>query len=283
MAINIVVATEKGGVGKTTTVTNLAVCMAKFHNKRVLVIDTDYQASATKALYPWKTQDRPEDKNDISPTETKRKKRVSYPWQTGEITTLKDLFEGMHVSKVIHHSIEPNVDIIAACKSLVIVDRELRTTSLSPTTVLYRLLLPIMDKYDVLVFDTHPSLDLLVSGSMYASHVAVVPFHEDLAIDAAKQMVKTIKQFRTDLEKDLMVGGFLHTKYDPRTTLTNDVQADMKDEYGEAVFNTVIPIDVKLAKCMRNNKTIFQYSEESNGALAYKSFTDEFMKRMGMV
>jgi len=287
MSINIVVATEKGGVGKTTTVTNLAVCMARFYKKRVLVVDADYQANATKALYPWKKEEQKDentcDKKDISFAATKRKKRASYPWNTGEITTLKDLFEGMNVLKVIHHSIEPNVDIIAACKSLVVVEKNLGATRMSPSIVLNKLLIPIADKYDVIIFDTHPSVDLLVSNSMYAAHVVIVPFHEDLAIDAANQMIKTIKQFRTDLDKNLMVGGFLHTKYDPRTTLTSDVETDMKEEYGEAVFNTAIPIDVKLAKCMRNNKSIFQYSEESNGASAYKSFTEEFMKRLGMI
>lgn len=283
MSINCVVATEKGGVGKTITATNLAVCMARLYGMQVLFVDTDYQANATKALYPWKKEKTADDKNENSPTTTKRKKKVPYPWQTGEITTLKDLFEGTPVSEVIHNSIEPGVDIIAACKSLVVVDRDLRTTSLSPSVVLNRLLLPIMDKYDVIIFDTHPSVDVLVSNSLYASHVVIVPFHEDLAIDAAEQIVKTIKQFRMDLNKNIIVGGFLHTMYDPRTTLTGDVQADMDEEYGEAVFNTVIPIDVKLAKCMRNNKSIYQYAPESNGAKAYKSFTEEFMKRMGMI
>ncbi len=270
MTICITIGTEKGGVGKTTTAANVAECIARYHNKRVLIVDTDPQANATKSLYPWKIE---------GPLQTSK---VSYPWQTGEIKTLKDMFEGTPASEVIHESIEPGLNIIVACKSLVVTEKELGMR-LSPSTVLSQLLQPIVNKYDVILFDTHPSVGWLVFNSLYASDMVIIPVHEDYAVDAAEQMVKTVAQFRRDLGKNLMIGGILLTKYDPRTTLTSDVYNDIYNKYKETVFTTKIPIDIKLAKCARQNKSILQYAPESRGAIAYKELTAELMDRFGMV
>jgi len=269
MTIKVVIGTEKGGVAKTTTATNLAAAIARYYNKRVLLVDTDPQANATKNLYPWKREHSGTGSNNRC------------PWKTVKLT-LKDVFEGTPASDVICKSVEPGVDIIPSCKALSVIEQEL-STKLAGERVLKKRLASVEDDYDVMIFDTQPSIGWIVFNALYASDHAIIPVCEAYALDAAEQMVKTVYQFRQDLDKQIMIDGMLLTMYDPRTTLSNDVRNELVERYGEVVFETRIHRDVKLAKCPKENMSIFQYDPDTAGALAYKAFTDELMTRWEMV
>ena len=220
----------------------------------MLIIDTDPQSNATKNLYSGQ-------KADI---------------------TIKDLFHGMDISKVIHESVEAGLDIIPSCKSFSVVEQEL-STRLAGEKVLYKALKPIEQNYDVIIIDTQPSIGLIPINALYASDEVIIPVYENYAVDAMNQMVGTVYQVRQELEKEIIIGGILLTMYDPRTNLAKEVLKNLKTKYGSVVFDTMIHRDVNLAKCPEHNQSIFEYAPDSAGAKAYEALTDELLVRWGMV
>jgi chromosome partitioning protein len=106
--------------------------------------------------------------------------------------------------------------------------------------------------------------------------------HEAYALDAMSQMISIILQVKKSLNSDLAIGGILLTMYDPRTTLAKEVKQKLLDKFGAIVFETTIPRNVKLAECPTHKKSIYEYSPDSAGAIAYQALTDEVLKRWGM-
>lgn len=243
----------KGGVAKTTTATNLAAGLAR-RNKRVLLIDSDPQANASSNLYPGQTADK----------------------------TIKDLFQGTPISEIISPSIEPGLDIIPSCLAFSTIELEL-ATQLARETFLKRALKPIQDNYDIILIDTQPSVGVIPINALCAADEVIIPIHEAYALDAMSQMVNIILQIKQALNPELVIGGVLLTMYDARTTLAKEVRERLLNKFGNIVFETTIPRNIRLAECPTHKKSIFEYAPESAGAAAYQALTEEAMKRWGMI
>lgn len=242
----------KGGVAKTTTATNLAAGLAR-RNKRVLLIDSDPQANATSNLC------------------TKQPEK-----------TIKDLFQGALISEVIYPTVEQKLDIIPACLSFSTVELEL-ASKIARESILQRSLKPVLNDYDVILIDTQPSVGVIPINALCAAQEVIVPVHEAYALDAMNQMVSIISQVRQALNPNLTICGILLTMYDPRTNLAKEVREQLISNFGNAVFETTIPRNVKLAESPSHQQSIFEYAPESTGAAAYEAFTEEIMKRWGMI
>lgn len=242
----------KGGVAKTTTVTNLAAGLAR-RGKKILLVDTDPQANATSTLHPDSKPDR----------------------------TVKDLFQGMSIRDIISPSVEAGLDIVPSCLAFSTTELEL-AAQLARETVLKRSLESIKDDYDIILIDTQPSVGLIPINALCAADEVLIPVHEAFALDAMSQMLSIIIQVKKSLNPDLVIGGILLTMYDPRTSLAKEVRQRLLDKFGTIVFETTIPRNVKLAESPTHKKSIYEYAPDSAGAAAYQALTEEIMRRWGM-
>ena len=243
----------KGGVGKTSTVTNLAAGLAR-KRKRVLIIDSDPQANAT-----WNMCDKK------SPN------------------TIKDLFQGAPIQEVIYPSVEPGVDIIPSCLAFSSIELEI-SSMLAREAILKNELEPVKDKYDVILIDTQPSVGVIPINALCAADEVIIPVHNALAVEALGQMVSVLLQIKKlKLNPNLIIGGVLLTMYDPRTNLAKTVKDITLKKFGTVVFDTTIPVNVKLAECPPEKKSIFEHAPESSGARAYEALTKELLARWEMI
>ncbi len=242
----------KGGVGKTTTATNLSAGLAR-KGLHVLYVDADPQANGTTNL--------------VSQSIDK---------------TIKDLFQGVPAEEIIVPSVEPNLAIIPSCLSFSTVEMEL-ISEYAREAVLKNALEPIKNNYDVIIIDTQPSVGIIPINALCAADEVIIPVYEAYALDAMVQMFNVLRQIKQKrLNPTLSVGGILLTMYDPRTNLAKDVREKLIEKFGPYVYNTTIPRNVKLAECPSHNQSIYEYDPDSAGAKAYEAFTEEVMKRWGM-
>ncbi len=252
MAKVIVIANQKGGVGKTTTAVNLAASMAATKRK-VLLIDLDPQGNATMGsgvdkykdiltVYDLLVEDTPFDK--IVQTET-----------SGE-----------------YHLIPSNGDVTAAeVKLMELFARELR---------LRKALEPIKDQYDYIFIDCPPSLNMLTVNAMVAADSVLVPMQcEYYALEGLTALRDTIGQLADLINPDLEIEGILRTMYDPRNRLANDVSEQLKHHFGDKVYRTVIPRNVRLAEAPSFGAPAMYYDRSSTGAKAYLALAGEILRR----
>lgn len=242
----------KGGVAKTTTATNLSTGLAR-KGKRVLLIDSDPQANATSNLLKGQPQ-----------------------------TTIKHLFQGIDIETVIYPSVETNLDVIPSCLAFSTMELEL-ASKIARESILKRAIKPIESKYDVIIIDTQPSVGVIPINALCAADEVIIPVYEAYALDAMLQMTGIISQVKQALNSDLKIGGILLTMYDPRTNLAKEVREQLVNSFGDLVFETTIPRNVKLAESPSHNQSIYQYDPDCAGAKAYEAFTEEVMKRWGML
>ncbi len=248
------VANQKGGVGKTTTTVNLAAGLAQI-GQRVLVVDLDPQGNATMGSGI--------DKRAL------------------KLSVYDVLLESATIAEARQTSPKGGYDVLGANRELagaevelVEVERRERRLKLA--------LEPERDAYDFVLIDCPPSLSLLTLNGLCAAHGVVVPMQcEYFALEGLSDLVNTIKQVHANLNAELQIIGLLRVMFDPRITLQQQVSEQLKAHFGEKVFDTVIPRNVRLAEAPSYGQPGVTFDPASKGAVAFIDFAKEMVKRLG--
>jgi len=247
----IAVLNQKGGVGKTTTTINLAAYLAKA-GKKVLVCDIDPQGNSTSGLGL--------DKRGLSPTLYD----LLFSRAEASKTTRKVTSHNFHL-------LPSNADLAGAEVELVQTPyRELKLKNV----------LDNLD-YDYILIDCPPSLGLLSVNALTAADEVLIPVQaEYYAMEGLTQLLSTVQQVRQGLNPDLNILGVVVTLYDSRNSLSEQVRAELKSHFGDKIFDTVIPRNVRLAEAPSFGLTIVEHDKWSKGARAYKALAKEVERRV---
>ena len=253
MARIFCIANQKGGVGKTTTAVNLAAGIAA-HGQRVLLVDLDPQGNATMG------------------SGIDKRSLVASVYQV--LLGLADVHHARLVSE--HggfHVVGANRELAGAEIELVdFDDRESR---------LKNALAPVEGEYDFILIDCPPSLSMLTLNGLCAAHGVVIPMQcEYFALEGLADLVNTIKRVAANLNPELRIIGLLRVMFDPRMTLQQQVSEQLVARFGDKVFNTIIPRNVRLAEAPSYGLPGVAYERSSKGAQAYVAFGAEMIQRL---
>ena len=258
MAKIFCIANQKGGVGKTTTTVNLAAGMAKL-GQRVLMVDLDPQGNATMG----------------SGVDKRQLKLSVYDvlLEASNVATAKVSSEKLIAAGCGYDILGANRELAGAEVELVDVDRRERRLKAALTEV--------MKDYDFILIDCPPSLSMLTLNGLCCAHGVIVPMQcEYFALEGLTDLVNTIKQVRANMNKDLAVIGLLRVMFDPRITLQQQVSDQLKAHFGDKVFDTVVPRNVRLAEAPSYGLPGVVFDPSSKGALAYLAFAQEMVARI---
>ena len=252
MARVLTIANQKGGVGKTTTAVNLAAALARLR-KRVLLVDLDPQGNATMGSGVDKSQ--------------------------LESSVLEVLLGERHPGEVRTRSESGNYDLLPANGDLTAAEVEL--LKLTQRDQRLRAALRKLDgEYDYVVIDCPPSLNMLTVNALVASDAVLVPVQcEYYALEGLSALVGTIRRVVEVVNPGLQIEGIVRTMYDPRNMLTNDVSEQLQNFFGDKLYSTCIPRNVRLAEAPSYGLSAFDYDASSKGALAYEGLAAELVER----
>ncbi|MDE1950445.1 MAG: ParA family protein [Burkholderiales bacterium] len=248
------VANQKGGVGKTTTTVNLAAGLAQV-GQRVLVVDLDPQGNATMG----------------SGIDKRALAASVYHVLLGEAD----------VAGARRRSAKGGYDVLGANRELA--GAEVELVDLDQREKRLRLALEaVKAEYDFVLVDCPPSLSLLTLNGLCAAQGVVVPMQcEYFALEGLSDLVNTIKQVHANLNRELQIIGLLRVMFDPRITLQQQVSEQLKSHFGDKVFDTVIPRNVRLAEAPSYGQPGVTFDPQSKGAVAFVDFARELVKRVG--
>jgi chromosome partitioning protein len=248
----LAITNQKGGVGKTTTGVNLAASLATV-NQRVLLIDLDPQGNATMGSGI--------DKHGLART------------------VYQVLLGTQSVADVRQRSANGGYDLVPANRELAGAEVEMVTLEHRETR-LRDALAQVNGEYDFMLIDCPPALNLLTVNGLTAAHAVMIPMQcEYYALEGLSDLVATIKKVRGHLNPALHIEGLLRTMYDPRNTLAQQVSAQLQQHFGDKVYTTIIPRNVRLAEAPSYGSPAIQFDRACKGSQAYLALATEILAR----
>jgi chromosome partitioning protein len=250
----LAITNQKGGVGKTTTGVNLAASLAAAQ-RRVLLVDLDPQGNATMGSGV--------DKRNLT------------------ATVYHVLLGTRRIAEVRVRSESGGYDLVPANRDLAGAEVELVEME-HRETLLKEALAAVASEYDFILIDCPPALNLLTVNGLTAAQAVLIPMQcEYYALEGLSDLVQTIKKVRAHLNPALEIEGLLRTMYDPRNTLAQQVSDQLVEHFGDKVYRTIIPRNVRLAEAPSHGVPALKFDQASKGAQAYLALAGEMLNRAG--